>query len=209
MASKDAEINSDVQPGAASGRGDADSEPLQGSFDSELAEARASLARMRKHMQTPIALMELSLQLLATDQEGLCPDQRAALRDAVRAGRRIRQYVDHWLMSDAGRGVAKHSWRRRIDLGAVVRMLAEDYARDAADAGKSITVEVDAPSPSVRADEVALEHALQHALESALIHLRGRRIHIHVRAGSVAEVEFCVDDRSTNARSRCARSQGC
>src|SRR5882672_199133 len=51
-------------------------------------------------LQTPVAVLDLSMKLLADDLAGAGPEALATLRGAERAVRRIQQYIDHLVTSE-------------------------------------------------------------------------------------------------------------
>jgi K+-sensing histidine kinase KdpD len=167
----------------------------------EPGEAQAALASQRgvlleevlRDLQTPVAVLQLSLGVLSADLASAGPDTRSALRDAKRAGQRIQRYIDHLvagqLLGDAG----SRSIRAQVDLGALLGALVEEYEPAAIALGCRLRFELLPPAPTVRSDEILLERLLQNVIESVLARCsRGAELVIIARGGSAAEVRISL-----------------
>src|SRR5262245_48969857 len=72
----------------------------------EKDDRRLELLELTLHdLQSPVAILDVSMRLLASDLASASTDVQDTLRDARRATRRIRQYIDHLVVSERlGRG---------------------------------------------------------------------------------------------------------
>lgn len=163
-----------------------------------LALRAATLGAVLRDVQTPLAALELNLALLADDLESATGDALVSLRDARSAARRIRQYVDHFIESEIFGAAAMRRRRRRVDVGAVLQRLMEEYREHALEQAISLELELPAePVICARGDEVLLERVFQNALEAVLcMPSNGGCVRIEARASSVVEIVF---SRATSA----------
>jgi K+-sensing histidine kinase KdpD len=153
------------------------------------------LAFVLHDLQTPVAVLELSLALLGGDLASAQADAHATLRDAQRAARRIREYIDHFVSSEIFGEATLRRRRRKVELRALLKRVVEESAwrSDATLVALDLDLPL-RPVTCVRADEVLLERLFQNLLEVFVAnHGPGGRVEIRVRGGSVAEVRLCRD----------------
>src|SRR5215471_10518813 len=91
-------------------------------------------------LQTPVAVLDLSMKLLADDLAGAGPDALATLRGAERAVRRIQQYIDHLVTSE--RSGSLRPRRERVDLVSLLKDIVADYSPHAATTGVAFGLDV-------------------------------------------------------------------
>ena len=116
----------------------------------EPGEAQAAVARqcgvfleeVLRDLQTPVALLQLSLGVLSSDLATAEPDTRSALRDALHAGQRIQRYIDHFVAGQLVRDASSRSIRAQTDLGGLLRALVEEYKPNAITLGCSLRFEL-------------------------------------------------------------------
>lgn len=165
----------------------------------ELADARVEFLELALHdLQTPAAVLDLSLKLLAGDLSSADTETLATLRGAERAVRRIQQHIDHLVTSERLSSGRLQPRRQRIDLAPLLDQLVSDYAEYARAEGVTIDLDLESPS-SLRlcADEVLLSRIFQNLLENSLRHAgKNGRVLIKARAGSVIELQICNDGPS-------------
>lgn len=163
-----------------------------------------ALGLVLRDVQTPLAALELNLSLLAADLDSAPPEAADTLREAQRAARRIRQYIDHFVASEIFGQMAMRKRRRRVEVSLLLKRLVDEYRPRARGAG--ISLELDLPPEPVvcvRGDEVLLERVFQNLLESSLQSpAPGRRVRVQARGGSVTEVRFCSDAPSEGGGDR-------
>jgi K+-sensing histidine kinase KdpD len=151
------------------------------------------LAFVLHDLQTPVAVLELSLAVLDRDLASAQADTHATLRDAQRAARRIREYIDHFVSSEIFGEATLRRRRRKVELRALLTRLVEESS-SRWDATR-VAFDLDLPPRAVtcvRADEVLLERLFQNLLEVFVADLApGGRVAIHVQGGSVVEVCLC------------------
>jgi signal transduction histidine kinase len=151
------------------------------------------LEEVLRDLQTPVALLQLSLGVLEGDLASAAPDTRSALRDALRAGKRIQRYIDHFVTGQLLRDTSSRSIRAQTDLGALLRALVAEYEPAAIAQGCSLRCELLSPTPTLRSDETLLERLLQNVIESVLARCsRGAELVIVARGGSAAEVRVSL-----------------
>lgn len=157
-----------------------------------------------RDVQTPLAALELNLSLLSADLGAATSETADTLREAQRAARRIRQYIDHFVASEIFGEMAMRKRRRRVEVSSLLKRLVDEYQPAARDAG--ISLELDLPREPVvcvRGDEVLLERVFQNLLETALhTPAPARRVRVQARSGSVTDVRFCSDAPSSGAGDR-------
>jgi two-component system, OmpR family, heavy metal sensor histidine kinase CusS len=147
-------------------------------------------------LQSPVAVLDVCMKLLSTDLVGARPEIQETLRDARRATHRIRQYIDHLVVSERLRVGAFEPRSSMVDLRALLAGLVDEFGAHAELVGA--TVSSDLPSPeqtlSLPADETLLSRVFQNLLENALRHAgAGGRVLVTARRGSVVEVRICND----------------
>jgi K+-sensing histidine kinase KdpD len=150
------------------------------------------LAYVLHDLQTPVAVLELSLALLDGDLASAQPDAHATLRDAQRAARRIREYIDHFVSSEIFGEAMRRRRRRKVELRALLKRIVEEATASSDATGVALDLDLPRrPVTCVRADEVLLERLFQNLLELFVADLGpGGRVAIGVRGGSVAEVRL-------------------
>ena len=151
------------------------------------------LAFVLHDLQTPVALLELSLALLDGDLASAQPDAHATLRDAQWAARRIREYIDHFVSSEIFGEATLRRRRRKVELRALLKRIVEESTSRTDATGVALDLDVPKrPVTCVRADEVLLERLFQNLLEVFVADLQPPgRVAIRVQGGSVAEVRLC------------------
>jgi signal transduction histidine kinase len=164
---------------------------------SQPTDARVEAIEMTLHdLQSPVAVLDVCMKLLATDLSGARPEIQETLRDARRATQRIRQYIDHLVVSERLRSGAFEPRPSMVDLRAVLADLTAEFGAYAELVGA--TVSSDLPSPeqalSLPADETLLTRVFQNLIENALRHAGASgRVFVSARRGSVVEVRVCND----------------
>jgi K+-sensing histidine kinase KdpD len=153
----------------------------------------AVLEDVLRDLQTPVALLQLSLAVLSADLTSAAPDTRSALRDALGAGRRIQRYIDHFIAGELVRDASARALRAQTDLGALLRMLVAEYEQAALSLGCSLRLEVLSPSPTLRSDATLLERLFQNVIESALACCgSGAELSIVARGGTATDIRFSL-----------------
>jgi two-component system CheB/CheR fusion protein len=147
-------------------------------------------------LQTPVAVLDMSMKLLADDLVAAGPDALATLRGAERAVRRIQQYIDHLVTSE--RSGPLRPKRERVDLVSLLKDVVADYAHHAAVSGIALGLDVGgAKGLALSGDTTLLCRVFQNLIENGLRHAgKGGRVLVDVRPGSVAEVRVCNDGPS-------------
>jgi signal transduction histidine kinase len=144
-------------------------------------------------LQTPVAVLDMSMKLLADDLVSAGPDALATLRGAERAVRRIQQYIDHLVTCE--RSGPLRPKRERVELVPLMKDLVADYAHHAAVSGIALGLDVSgAHGLTLSADTILLNRVFQNLVENGLRHAgKGGRVLVEVRAGAIAEVRVCND----------------
>jgi two-component system CheB/CheR fusion protein len=147
-------------------------------------------------LQTPVAVLDLSMKLLADDLAGAGPEALATLRGAERAVRRIQQYIDHLVTSE--RTGPLRPRRERVDLVSLLKDLVADYSHHAAVSGVALGLDVSgAQSLVLSADHTLLCRVFQNLVENSLRHAgKGGRVLIEASVGASVEVRVCNDGPS-------------
>lgn len=146
-------------------------------------------------LQTPVAVLEMTLKLLEEDLSSATDETRATLRGAQRAARRIQQHIDHLVTSErlsSGRLVPR---RQPMDLAVVLKELVADYEDQGNNLGVHVHLDLGPKAKlPLRADPILLVRIFQNLVENALRHVdKGGRVLIRARRGSAIEVEVCND----------------
>lgn len=145
-------------------------------------------------LQTPVAVLDLSMKLLEEDLAGAGPEALATLRGAERAVRRIQQYIDHLVTSE--RSGSLRPRRERVDLVSLLKDVVADYSPHATTSGVALGLDVSAAQSLVLvADHTLLCRVFQNVIENSLRHAgKGGRVLVEAHAGtSVVEVRVCND----------------
>jgi two-component system sensor histidine kinase/response regulator len=146
-------------------------------------------------LQTPVAVLEVTLKLLEEDLSFADEETRATLRGAQRAARRIQQHIDHRVTSErlsSGRLVPRI---QKVDLAVILKELIADYGDQGKCVGVLVELDLDPKARlPLRADPILLGRIFQNLLENALRHVdMGGRVLIRARRGSTIEVQVCND----------------
>ncbi|HEX7669855.1 MAG TPA: HAMP domain-containing sensor histidine kinase [Polyangiaceae bacterium] len=145
-------------------------------------------------LQTPVAILDVSLTLLAGDLSPVNGEALATLRDAERAVRRIQQHIDHLVTSQRLFSGQMRPDRHRLDVARLLRDLVADYADHARALDVTLDLDLGRTSLVLDADHVLLSRIFQNLLENGLRHVeRGGRLLLRARGGSVIEVQVCND----------------
>jgi two-component system CheB/CheR fusion protein len=145
-------------------------------------------------LQTPVAVLDLSMKLLQDDLAAAGPEALATLRGAERAVRRIQQYIDHLVTSE--RGASLRPRRERVDLVSLLKDIVADYSPHATTSGVALGLDVSgAQSLVLIADQTLLCRVFQNVIENSLRHAgKGGRVLVEAHTGtSVVEVRVCND----------------
>jgi two-component system sensor histidine kinase/response regulator len=147
-------------------------------------------------LQTPVAVLDLSMKLLADDLAGAGPDALATLRGAERAVRRIQQYIDHLVTSE--RTGPLRPRRERVDVVSLLKDLVADYSHHAAVSGVALGLDVSgAQSLMLSGDHTLLCRVFQNLVENSLRHAgKGGRVLVEASVGASVEVRVCNDGPS-------------
>jgi len=158
------------------------------------AAAQLEFIQLALHdLQTPVAVLDLSMKLLEDDLAGAGPEALATLRGAERAVRRIQQYIDHLVTSE--RTGSLRPRRERVDLVALLKDIVADYSPHAATSGVALGLDVSgAQSLVMIADQTLLCRVFQNVIENSLRHAgKGGRVLVEAHAGAAVEVRVCND----------------
>jgi signal transduction histidine kinase len=163
--------------------------------DDDHADARIEFLELALHdLQTPVAILDVSLTLLADDLSPLNQEGLITLRGAERAVRRIQQHIDHLITSDRLSSGKMRPLRHHLDLAPLLRDLVADYADHASALGVAIDLDLGDARLWLSADHVLLSRIFQNLLENALRHVeKGGRLLVQARGGSAIEVQVCND----------------
>jgi two-component system CheB/CheR fusion protein len=164
--------------------------PAHGTAGSQLEFIQLAL----HDLQTPVAVLDLSMKLLEEDLAAAGPEALATLRGAERAVRRIQQYIDHLVTSE--RSGLLRARRERVDLVSLLKDIVADYSPHATTSGVALGLDVSAAQSLVLvADQTLLCRVFQNVIENSLRHAgKGGRVLVEAHAGtSVVEVRVCND----------------
>jgi signal transduction histidine kinase len=144
-------------------------------------------------LQTPVAVLDLSMKLLADDLAAAGPEALATLRGAERAVRRIQQYIDHLVTSE--RSGSLRARRERVDLVSLLKDIVADYSPHATTSGVALGLDVSgAQNLTLIADHTLLCRVFQNVVENSLRHAgKGGRVLVEAHAGTCVEVRVCND----------------
>jgi two-component system, OmpR family, heavy metal sensor histidine kinase CusS len=147
-------------------------------------------------LQTPVAVLDLSMKLLAEDLAGAGPEAIATLRGAERAVRRIQQYIDHLVTSE--RTGPLRARRERVDVVSLLKDLVADYSHHAAVSGVALGLDVSgAQSLVLTGDQTLLCRVFQNLVENSLRHAgKGGRVLVEASIDGCVEVRVCNDGPS-------------
>jgi signal transduction histidine kinase len=150
------------------------------------------LADVAHELGTPLAVLQANVEGMLDRVVEATPDRLASLHVQIQVlARLVRDLRD---LSLAPQGELRLD-RRPIDLGAVIRDVAE-VARPLADE-KGVVLEVSADSPVVPADRDRIVQVLHNLVSNALRYTEaGGRVQVAARAGA-GEVEVEVSDTGT------------
>jgi signal transduction histidine kinase len=144
-------------------------------------------------LQTPVAVLDLSMKLLEDDLAAAGPEAIATLRGAERAVRRIQQYIDHLVTSE--RTGPLRPRRERVDVVSLLKDTVADYANHAATSGVALGLDVSgAQSVILTGDNTLLCRVFQNVVENSLRHAgKGGRVLVEVHVGAAVEIRVCND----------------
>lgn len=167
---------------------------------SEIAERRRVdelkdqwIGTLSHELRTPLTIIKGAVVDLHEGQaEPLGPQQAMLVGLARRQAERVERMVVHLLdLTRLESGRAKVD-RRSLDAAALVRRVAGDFERAAADRALRIEVDLDAAAPKVSADPDLFEQMVVNLLENAIRFARAR-IGVSVR-GLPGSIEVRVSD---------------
>ena len=168
---------------------------------SAVTDKRMELLELTLHdLQAPVAILDVSMRLLASDLAGADAEVQDTLRDARRAAGRIRQYIDHLIVSERLRHGTLELHRTPVDIASRLKELTDEYRGHAALVRATIDADLSAIyGMIIRADETLLVRVFQNLLENAVRHAEGGRVLVTASRDSVLEIRVQNDGPSIPA----------